>query len=82
MLPLFDAAAQPSGTGIHFFGFLHPLAMLTAVVLAQVGFSVSKRVAPDARKFRWAFACYTLALVLVLLATPWPGLPWGRTLVP
>ena len=83
--PVFDAAAAPVARGeLHFFAFLHPLAMLTAVVLAQVGFSVSKRMSGDARKFQWAVICYTTALLLVLLATPWPGLglPWGRSLVP
>ncbi len=79
--PLFDAAAEKM-PGLHFYGMLHPMLMFTAVVLAQLGYSVSKRVAGDARKFHWAVVCYTNALLIVLLATPWPFYSFGRSLVP
>jgi hypothetical protein len=65
-----------------FFGLMHPLAMFTAVILGQVGFSVSKRVSGDRRKYRVAAICYTAALVVLLLAVPWPWLSYGRSLVP
>ncbi len=65
-----------------FFGLMHPLAMITAVVLGQVGYSVSKRIRDDGRKYRVAIFCYTAALALVLLAVPWPFMSYGRSLVP
>ena len=37
-----------------FFGMMHPTAMITAVVLGQVGYSVSKRMHDDRGKFRVA----------------------------
>ena len=43
-----------------FFGLLHPLIMFTAVVLGQVGFSVSKRLGDDRRKYVIATGCYTV----------------------
>ncbi len=65
-----------------FFGILHPLMMFTAVVLGQVGFSVSKRMSDDRRKYQMAAMCYTLALLVLLLAVPWPFLSYGRSLMP
>jgi len=65
-----------------FFGLIHPLTMFTAVVLGQAGFSVSKRLSDDRRKYRTAVICYTAALVVLLLAVPWPWLSYGRSLVP
>jgi hypothetical protein len=67
-----------------FFGLMHPLAMFTAVVLGQVGFSVSKRMRDDGGKYRVAVFCYTAALAIVLLSVPWPFLSYGqgRTLLP
>ena len=67
-----------------FFGMIHPAAMLTAVVLGQVGFSVSKRMPDERGKFRVAAFCYAAALAIVLLSVPWPFMPYGegRTLLP
>jgi hypothetical protein len=65
-----------------FFGLVHPLAMFTSVVLGQAGFSISKRLSDDRRKYRVAVACYTAALVVLLFAVPWPFLSYGRSLVP
>jgi hypothetical protein len=65
-----------------FFGMMHPLTMITAVVLGQVGFSVSKRLSDDRRKYRVAVFCYTAALAILLLAVPWPWLSYGRSLMP
>ena len=73
------AADRPQAV---FFGLMHPMTMFTAVVLAQVGFSVSKRLSDDRRKYRLAAICYTAALVAVLLAVPWPWLSYGRSLIP
>ena len=81
--PLFaGGAAGPDGFAATFFGLIHPLAMFTAVVLGQVGFSVAKRVNGDQRKYRVAAICYTAALVVLLLAVPWPWLSYGRSLAP
>ncbi len=67
-----------------FFGAIHPALMITAVLLAQLGYSVSKRMQNDAGKFRMAAFCYTAALAIVLLSIPWPFLPYGkgRSLLP
>jgi hypothetical protein len=60
-----------------FFAMMHPVAMFTAVVLGQAGFSVSKRLTDDRSKFRAAALCYTVALAIVLVSVPWPFMPYG-----
>ena len=75
-------AGEPDGFAATFFGLIHPLAMFTAVVLGQAGFSVAKRLSDDRRKYRMAVICYTAALVVLLLAVPWPFLSYGRSLLP
>jgi len=67
---------------LRFFLIEHPTAMLLAAILAQVGFSVSKRAPDDQTKFKKAAIFYTIAFVLILLAIPWPFLKYGRTLFP
>jgi hypothetical protein len=34
---------------------------------------------PEARRSR-RLICFTLAMLILLSAIPWPGLPWGRPL--
>ena len=81
--PLFAGGATgPERLAATFFGMIHPLTMFTAVVLGQAGFSVSKRLSDDRRKYRIAVICYTAALVVLLLAVPWPWLSYGRSLMP
>jgi hypothetical protein len=65
-----------------FFAMMHPVAMITAVILGQVGYSVSKRMHDDRGKFRAAVLCYTAALAIVLVSVPWPFMPYGRSLIP
>ena len=65
-----------------FFGLIHPLTMFTAVVLGQVGFSVSKRLSDDRRKYRVAVICYTAALVVPLFTVLWAWLSYGRSPLP
>ena len=36
----------------------------------------------DRRKYRMAVICYTAALVVLLLAVPWPFMSYGRSLLP
>jgi hypothetical protein len=76
-----DYAGMVRVTGVRFFGLDHPLAMLVAAVVAQVGYSRAKRVPDDAARFRRAANAYTFAVLLVLASVPWPFLRWGRPLL-
>jgi hypothetical protein len=67
---------------MRFFAVEHPFMMLLAVIVAQAGFSLSKRAGSDRAKFVRAAICYTISAVLILAAIPWPFLKAGRPLLP
>jgi len=65
---------------IRFWTFEHPLLMLAAVVLANIGLFLLRR-RPDARRrHRTVCLCFGTALALVLVGIPWSFLPYGRPL--
>lgn len=82
MSPITRAALQDFGAamrtgGQRFWAVEHPILMLAAVALAHVGRSATRYAGSDragARARLW----FSLALVAVLLATPWPFMPNGR----
>jgi hypothetical protein len=67
---------------LRFFAVEHVLGMIVAITLAHIGRARTKKATPDDRKFRAAAVFYTLALVVILLSIPWPGMPAGRPLWP
>ena len=69
-------AAMRTG-GLRFWAVEHPALMLVAVVLAHVGRSATRYAGSDragARARLW----FGLAVVALVLATPWPFMPNGR----
>ena len=58
-----------------FFGLIHPLAMMTGVVILTLAGSFSKRAVDDRAKHRTNLQYLLLAAVLILVAIPWPGSP-------
>ena len=66
---------------LRFWAVEHVTAMIVAVVVAHIG-RVLARKAPDAASRRVRrLICYGIATIIILLATPWPGLPYGRPLI-
>jgi hypothetical protein len=64
-----------------FFSFFHWILILVAVALAHIGRTRARKADGDANKFRTAAIFYTLSILLVLVAIPWPftfGRPWIR----
>jgi cytochrome c biogenesis factor len=82
--PMFHggAAEVMHSPGIRFFAIEHPFMMILAVVIAQFGYSSSKRAPYPKSAFTRAALAYTLAVFLILAAIPWPFLPYGRPLLP
>lgn len=86
--PITTAAMKAFGAamkepGLRFFAVEHPTGMILAVVLAQVGFSISKRAETDRSKFLKATVFYTIAALLIVASIPWPGSEaHGRPLFP
>lgn len=67
---------------MRFFAVEHPFMMFLAVVLAQAGFSLSKRAGTDRAKFLRATICYTISAVLIVVSIPWPFMKAARPLFP
>jgi hypothetical protein len=77
-----NVGAAMRQSSVRFFLVEHPLGMLIAIVLAHIGRVRTKKATPDAAKQRAAAVFYGLALLLILLSIPWPGMPAGRPLFP
>jgi hypothetical protein len=71
-------SASNESTEPFFFAILHLAMMLTAIVLITIGSALAKRKANDTMKFRTMFIWFTLALVLIFLAIPWPFSPFAH----
>lgn len=53
----------------------HPVAMILAVVLIQIGRIKSKKAYEDRLKYRRSIIYYSLALIFVLMSIPWKTAP-------
>ncbi|MBB6369954.1 hypothetical protein [Chryseobacterium shigense] len=58
-----------------FFGLIHISLMITSVVLITVGSALAKRKETDHEKFKTMFIWFTIALVIIFIAIPWPFSP-------
>lgn len=67
-------------TSIRFFVVEHAVGMVLAVVAAHIGRVRIRKAAPDARRTTAAIFV-TVSVLLIVLAMPWPGLPYGRPLL-
>ncbi|MDF7811980.1 hypothetical protein [Hymenobacter sp. YC55] len=67
-----DAVHEP---GTLFFGLQHVAAMTVAIIVLTVGSALAKRQSTSPTKFRTMALWFTAALLLILLAIPWPFSP-------
>ena len=58
-----------------FFGLIHPLLMLAAIVVLTIGSALAKRRAADRDKFRTMLLWYAAALLIIFVSIPWPFSP-------
>lgn len=55
-----------------FFWVEHPTFMVLAVILITLGNGMAKKQVADQMKFRRAFWFFVIALLMILVAVPWP----------
>lgn len=55
-----------------FYGLLHPLLMLLAVIAMTIGSSVAKRQRESRNKHMTILIWFSVALLIIFLAIPWP----------
>jgi len=60
---------------VYFFKFVHIAFMISSVVVITVGSSLAKRKELSSDKFKTMLLWFTMALVLIFLAIPWPFSP-------
>lgn len=60
---------------IAFFGLIHIALMLTAIILITIGSALSKRKKTDNEKFRTMLVWFSIALLIIFMAIPWPFSP-------
>ena len=75
-------AAAMKDSMLRFYAVEHLAGMLVAAVIAQVGYSISKRAETDRGKFLRAAIAYSIAALLILASVPWPFMKYGRPLFP
>lgn len=60
---------------IAFFGILHILLMFFAIVLITIGSALAKRKLSDRDKFKTILLWFSIALLVIFIAIPWPFSP-------
>ena len=65
---------------LRFFQMEHPIMMILSVLFITLGYGMAKKDISDDIMYKKAFRYFTIALVLILVAVPWPfrqiGRPW------
>ncbi|MEY3152952.1 MAG: hypothetical protein RLZZ333_1549 [Bacteroidota bacterium] len=67
---------------LRFYQMEHPVMMIIAIVLITLAYGNAKKAVPDDQKFKKAFQLFSVALIVILLAVPWPFREIGRPLFP
>ena len=63
---------------ILFFGLIHPLLMLTAIILITIGSALSKRKPSNTEKYKTLILWFGIGLAIILVAIPWPFSPFAH----
>jgi hypothetical protein len=62
-------------TELTFFGIIHSSLMLIAVIVLTIGSALAKRRTVDREKFKTMLLWFSIALLLIFIAIPWPFSP-------
>lgn len=58
-----------------FFGLFHFILMIAAVVIITIGSAKAKREKTDKQKFKTMLVMFSIALLIIFIAIPWPFSP-------
>jgi hypothetical protein len=58
----------------------HAVGMIVAIALAHIGTTRVRSAQTDRARFSRAAAFYGASVLIAILSTPWPGMPYGRAL--
>lgn len=74
------SGAEPAGqgSGASFFPLIHLLLMLIAIVVLTIGSAKAKRMLTDHDKFKTMAIWFTISIILIMIAIPWPFSPLSQ----
>jgi uncharacterized membrane protein YozB (DUF420 family) len=75
-----DFGAAMRNAPLRFIAVEHLAGMMIAIALAHIGRARTKKPGDAQGRHKAAVIFYGLALVVMLLSIPWPGMPGGRPL--
>jgi uncharacterized membrane protein len=75
-----NLAAAMQIPAARFFTVEHAVGMIVAIALIHIGRVKIRKAVEPARKHRAAMMFFGIALVIIIIAIPWPGLPVARPL--
>lgn len=61
-----------------FFGIVHIVLMLSAVVVITIGSALAKRRGTDREQYRTMLLWYVIAMLIIFIAIPWPFSPLAQ----
>jgi hypothetical protein len=70
-----NSGAALQNPELTFFGVLHITLMISAIVLLTIGSALAKRKPTGKEKFRTILIWFSLALLIMFIAIPWPFSP-------
>jgi hypothetical protein len=76
-----DFGSAMANSVTRFFSVEHSFVMLIALVVTHIGRALSKKGNTDLQKHQRAAIWFIIALILILVAIPWPFLSVGRPLL-
>jgi len=65
---------------VRFFTIEHVIGMIAAIALVHIARVKIRKAADAERKHRLAMILYGIALILIIVSIPWPGMPVSRPL--
>ena len=77
-MALENIAATMRNPSLRFWSVEHPFGMVVALVLAHVGRVRIRKATTDAGRHEVAAIVFAIAMVVILLSSPWPGTPNAR----
>jgi hypothetical protein len=75
-----DFGAAMRNPALRFFAVEHIMMIVIAMAVAHIAQRRAKRAATDQARYKVRAIAWTVALVLILVAIPWPGRNAGRPL--
>ena len=76
-----DFGAAMGSSGLRFWSVEHVFGIVVGVALVHIGRSRTRKLTDSRARHKAAAITYTLGLLAVLIAIPWPGMPNARPLL-